>query len=259
MNRLSGRKILAVSLGLLILWILVALVSLNIGSVPIPVRTALRLLTARITGNGFEDDPQASVLISVRLPRVLLGSLWWEAALALAGARIQSLLRNPLADPYFLGVSLHALPWEPSSIPSSPDGSDLAASTEASSMGGRWPRSLAPRSQWERSMSLLRRLVARHQRKFATNLLLAGCASLPFLSSVNVFLLTSNKPGRSARNFLLAHRDAISRLMDSSIYTRCHGFLVLAGIFSLLYAYSFAQPNLIGMGEDDASDFLGMK
>ena len=107
MNRLSGKKILAVSLVLLVIWFIAALVSLNIGSVRIPVRTALRLLTAQLTGASTGDDPLESVLFSVRLPRVLLGSLV-GAALALAGTAFQSLLRNPLADPYVLGVSTGA-------------------------------------------------------------------------------------------------------------------------------------------------------
>ena len=50
MNRLSGRKILIVSLALLAIWFVAALVSLNIGSVRIPVRTSLRLLIGRLYG-----------------------------------------------------------------------------------------------------------------------------------------------------------------------------------------------------------------
>lgn len=107
MNRLSAAKILLVSLALLGLWFVVALLSLNIGSVPIPVRTSLRLLIGHVTGKDLGNDPLESVLFSVRLPRVLLGSLV-GAALAAAGTAFQSLLRNPLADPYVLGVSTGA-------------------------------------------------------------------------------------------------------------------------------------------------------
>jgi iron complex transport system permease protein len=50
-------------------------------------------------------DPAArDILLGVRLPRVILGLLV-GAALATAGAVFQALLRNPLADPYVLGVS----------------------------------------------------------------------------------------------------------------------------------------------------------
>jgi iron complex transport system permease protein len=49
-------------------------------------------------------ESQATILFDIRLPRVLLGACV-GAALAVAGAGLQSLLRNPLAEPYLLGVS----------------------------------------------------------------------------------------------------------------------------------------------------------
>lgn len=49
-------------------------------------------------------DSQATILFDIRLPRVLLGACV-GASLAVAGASLQSLLRNPLAEPYLLGVS----------------------------------------------------------------------------------------------------------------------------------------------------------
>ncbi len=50
------------------------------------------------------DDSQAAILFDIRLPRVFLGACV-GASLAIAGAALQSLLRNPLAEPYLLGVS----------------------------------------------------------------------------------------------------------------------------------------------------------
>jgi len=50
------------------------------------------------------NQTQSSILFDVRLPRVLLGATV-GASLAVAGASLQSLLRNPLAEPYLLGVS----------------------------------------------------------------------------------------------------------------------------------------------------------
>ena len=49
-------------------------------------------------------EAQAAILFDIRLPRVLLGACV-GASLAVAGASLQSLLRNPLAEPYLLGVS----------------------------------------------------------------------------------------------------------------------------------------------------------
>jgi len=50
------------------------------------------------------EDPNHSILIDVRLPRVLLGFIT-GAALSLSGALLQTTLHNPLAEPYLLGVS----------------------------------------------------------------------------------------------------------------------------------------------------------
>src|SRR5499427_7507340 len=73
-------------------------VSLLVGSSGLGWRGAL----AALTGSG--DEATRTVLLAVRLPRVLaafgVGSL-----LALAGVLLQALFRNPLADPYVLGVS----------------------------------------------------------------------------------------------------------------------------------------------------------
>ena len=50
------------------------------------------------------SDTQAAIFFDIRLPRVLLGACV-GASLAAAGASLQALLRNPLAEPYLLGVS----------------------------------------------------------------------------------------------------------------------------------------------------------
>ena len=55
-------------------------------------------------GNCELTVEQTAILFEIRLPRVLLGACV-GAALATAGASYQSLLRNPLAEPYLLGVS----------------------------------------------------------------------------------------------------------------------------------------------------------
>lgn len=57
-------------------------------------------LAAVVSGEG----PARVVLLEVRLPRVLLGALV-GAGLGASGAALQAILRNPLADPFILGVS----------------------------------------------------------------------------------------------------------------------------------------------------------
>ena len=57
-----------------------------------------------LTGQGTANNVLASIIWRIRLPRVLLAALT-GAALSLGGLSFQALLRNPLAEPYILGIS----------------------------------------------------------------------------------------------------------------------------------------------------------
>jgi iron complex transport system permease protein len=75
-------------------------VAVAVGSVPVPLAE-----TVRVLAGGVPDDPRWEVVIGlVRLPRALTAALA-GAALGVAGLQMQTLFRNPLADPYVLGVS----------------------------------------------------------------------------------------------------------------------------------------------------------
>ncbi|WP_042463881.1 FecCD family ABC transporter permease [Neobacillus dielmonensis] len=83
------------------------LLGISIGTVSVPVPTILHIFLAQIFGWIPLDkiDPMyVSIVMDIRLPRVILSGLV-GASLAIAGAAFQGLLRNPLADPYTLGVS----------------------------------------------------------------------------------------------------------------------------------------------------------
>ncbi len=75
-----------------------ALASLGLGPVAIPPERILAVLA----GGGLESD--RAILLGIRAPRTALG-LAVGAALALSGAALQGLLRNPLADPGLIGVT----------------------------------------------------------------------------------------------------------------------------------------------------------
>ena len=83
---------------LVLLALAVFLAALLIGSSGISAPKAL----AALAGGG--DEATRTVLIGVRLPRVLAG-FGVGSLLALSGVLLQALFRNPLADPYVLGVS----------------------------------------------------------------------------------------------------------------------------------------------------------
>jgi iron complex transport system permease protein len=85
-----------ISLALLALAVFVA--ALLIGTSGVSLRSAFAALL------GAGDDAARTVLLEVRLPR-LLAAFGVGGLLAVAGVLLQALFRNPLADPYVLGVS----------------------------------------------------------------------------------------------------------------------------------------------------------
>lgn len=91
-------------LALLLLASLAAvLLSLSLGGLPLSVGEVLQALFAGKAAQG-DDQLAAMVVRELRLPRTLAG-LACGGLLALAGSLMQLLLRNPLADPYVLGIS----------------------------------------------------------------------------------------------------------------------------------------------------------
>src|SRR5699024_2884772 len=102
------RVVFWVSIGLLLL-IVSIIVSLSIGTAHLPLPHVWGVLIQKIPylESTFEGDLAPSteqIIMKVRLPRVVLATLV-GACLSLAGAGFQGVLRNPLADPYILGVS----------------------------------------------------------------------------------------------------------------------------------------------------------
>lgn len=91
---------------LAIILFVVVVIALKMGAVPVSLyglgRDLIRVL--------FHQTSQLSseyrlIIFDIRLPRILLG-IFVGAALSVAGASFQALLRNPLADPFVLGVSM---------------------------------------------------------------------------------------------------------------------------------------------------------
>lgn len=80
-------------------------IALTVGSVSIPFHTVVEVVLRRFQLGNFDvtllDD---QIVWQLRMPRVL-GAAATGAGLAIAGAVLQSLTRNDLADPYLLGIS----------------------------------------------------------------------------------------------------------------------------------------------------------
>src|SRR5690606_3224522 len=94
------RGILALSL-----WLLIG-ASVAGGGAEAGARTVFGISLGRMGIGGLSSGDPASeaIVMEIRFPRTLLAALV-GASLAVAGAVYQAILRNPLADPYILGVS----------------------------------------------------------------------------------------------------------------------------------------------------------
>jgi iron complex transport system permease protein len=101
-RRRRGRIALALLAALLLV---VGIASLGIGPLALPPAEVLAVLAQRLGIDIGAVAPQSAlVVLEIRMPRTLTGMLV-GAALAVSGAVLQGLFRNPLADPALIGVS----------------------------------------------------------------------------------------------------------------------------------------------------------
>jgi len=151
--------------------------ALNLGAVPISV-TELVLNLGRVVIGQSDQLPTEYRLIvfDLRLPRILLGILV-GAALSVSGASFQAMLRNPLADPFILGVSSGAAVGSilatlvaPRFTLITPLGAFLGAIT---------------------TIAAVYFLGRREGELDSTTLLLGGVISASFLSAIVMFLMTA--------------------------------------------------------------------
>ena len=92
------RRAAAALAGLVLVALMVFAWSLSAGALPVSINDLLTALT------GTEGGMEADIIRNLRLPRAV-AAFACGGLLALAGALMQVLLRNPLADPYVLGIS----------------------------------------------------------------------------------------------------------------------------------------------------------
>ena len=176
--------------------IVALLLSGAIGPSPTPPLDTVRILIAQLPFVHITPDwPSTSeiILLSIRLPRTVLVALT-GAALAGSGAAYQGLFRNPLADPYLIGIA---------------SGAGLGA---VIAMSWQWPatflgQALIPAAALVGALltvALVYRLARVGKTTPVTTLILAGVAVGSFATALTTFLmLQASGELRRAINWLL--------------------------------------------------------
>lgn len=96
----QNRRFLLFLIVLIITAILAFVLSLSLGSVKIPFNDVVSILI----GQPAEKSTWTNIIFKFRLPKAIT-ALLAGAALAVSGLEMQTLFRNPLADPFVLGIS----------------------------------------------------------------------------------------------------------------------------------------------------------
>src|SRR2546426_11032774 len=105
MRPLTLRRLLLQCFVLTAILFVVVVVALKFGAVPVSLYALGRDLLRFLLGQSSQISTDYGFIIwNIRGPRILLGIIV-GASLSVAGTSFQALLRNPLADPYVLGVS----------------------------------------------------------------------------------------------------------------------------------------------------------
>lgn len=94
------------TVGLAVALVVSVVLAIGLGPAPVSPADTLRYLGAALTGGTIRLDEVATYQIvwQLRTPRVLLAAVV-GAGLSAVGAGVQALVRNPLADPFVLGIS----------------------------------------------------------------------------------------------------------------------------------------------------------
>ena len=236
--RITLRRTL-VSCVLLACTLLLAIVALSmIGSESLPLRSSLCALGS--FGNsacGLTTD-QFDILMQIRVPRILLGAAV-GSSLASAGAGYQAMLRNPLAEPYLLGIS---------------NGAAVGTMLALVFFGSfTWSRPLMAFAGALLATIVVYRLARGRAGATPERLILSGVIVTTFLSSIIVFVTTLMDATR-IRSFTFWLLGDLSGSGKSLLPTA----ILIAVLGAAVLTWNARALNLLMLGERDAFD-LGVE
>lgn len=230
-------------------WLLIALgtllsvscvVSLGFGPARVPVEVVGRILLHKLFGVGVPDwsAGQAHIVWLIRVPRMLLGALV-GAGLALIGAVLQAVTRNPLADPHLLGVT---------------SGATLGAVIVVLHVGeivGLLTLPIAAFVGALMSMLMVLMIANRHGRLDSDRLLLCGVAvSFVMMAIANLLLFLGDHRASSAVMFWMLGGLGLARweLLAVPAISVLLGLVMLLGMARSLNALMTGEQTAVTLG-----------
>ena len=218
--------------------LLAILVTSLIGSQTLPLKASLcSFLSFGNSQCGLTED-QSDILFQIRLPRIILAAAV-GASLATAGAGYQSLLRNPLAEPYLLGVS---------------NGAAVGTMLALVFFGAHeWSRPLLAFTGALVATFSVYRLAQGRAGATPERLILAGVIVTTFLSSIIVFITTLMDATR-IRSFTFWLLGDLSGTSKSVLPVT----ILIALLGAIVLTWNARSLNLLMLGERDAFD-LGVE
>ena len=235
-----GRLLLRCGIPAVILF-LVVVIALKLGAVQVSLyglgRDLIRVLLGQ--SSAISTD-YGMIVVDIRLPRILL-AIVVGASLSVAGASFQALLRNPLADPYVLGISSGAAVGAILALMLE---NQLSLSPEFAGLSTPLGAFLGAAI----TIGAVYLLGRREGQIDSTTLLLGGVITASFLSAIITFLM-STLAGANLRGAPFWLMGSLSTLPPKSLlYIVGIGFLVSAGAI-----YTTASDlNLLLAGEREA-------
>ena len=230
------RKTLVVCGLLLFLLAATFVIASLVGSQRLPPSSSLCALVGK-SGCGLSFEQQA-ILFDLRLPRILLAGAV-GSCLAAAGAGYQALLRNPLAEPYLLGVS---------------NGAAVGTMTALVFFGRHeWSRPVMAFAGALLATFVVYRLARGRAGATPERLILAGVIVTTFLSSGIVFITTLMDATR-IRSFTFWLLGDLSGTTSSLLTIALVAVAIGVGILAL----NARSLNLMMLGDRDAFD-LGVE
>lgn len=223
---LTAQRLAATLAVLAVVLLAASLAGISAGGVSIPIGRII----GSFTGSESLTEAERTILFSIRLPRLLL-AMSVGAGLSVAGLVFQALLRNPLAEPYILGISSGGTV-----------GTLLALSLSFGMIGTTVSSFLGSALV----MVLVYSIAQRRGQMDTTSLLLAGVMTGAFFNAVVLLIIAvTNQELRNAFLWLMGNLSGATRESTAIVAP----LVLLVSALLLVHAKNY---NLIATGDETA-------